>query len=35
MNAANFVLIIIILGVNCLTNLLTGASIDKGLGGNK
>jgi iron(III) transport system permease protein len=35
MNAANFVLIIIILGVNWLTNLLTGASIDKGLGGNK
>ena len=32
-NAANFVLIVIILGVNWLTNLLTGASIDKGLGG--
>ena len=32
-NAANFVLIAIILLVNWLTNLLTGASIDKGLGG--
>jgi iron(III) transport system permease protein len=35
MNAANFVLIVIILAVNWLTNILTGASIDKGLGGNK
>lgn len=34
-NAANFVLIAIILLVNWLTNLLTGASIDKGLGGGK
>lgn len=32
-NAANFVLIAIILLVNWLTNILTGASIDKGLGG--
>jgi len=34
-NAANFVLIFIILGVNWLTTILTGASIDKGLGGSK
>ena len=34
-NAANFVLIAIILLVNWLTNILTGASIDKGLGGSK
>jgi len=32
-NAANFVLIVIILVVNWLTTLLTGASIDKGVGG--
>jgi iron(III) transport system permease protein len=32
-NAANFALILIILLVNWLTNLLTGASIDKGVGG--
>lgn len=32
-NAANFILVIIILVVNWLVNLLTGASIDKGIGG--
>lgn len=35
MNAANLVLIFIILIANWLVNLLTGASIDKGLGGSK
>ena len=34
-NAANFVLIFIILIVNWLTNILTGDSVDKGLGGSK
>ncbi len=34
-NAANFVLIFIILIVNWLTNILTGASVDKGLGGSR
>lgn len=33
-NAANFLLIIIILGFNYLVNLLTGASMDKGIGGS-
>ena len=32
-NAANFVLIAIVLGINWLTTILTGESIDKGLGG--
>lgn len=32
-NAANFILVVIILVVNWLVNLLTGASIDKGIGG--
>lgn len=34
-NAANLLLVIIILVVNFLVNLLTGASIDKGIGGNE
>ena len=33
-NAANFLLIIIILGANYLVNFLTGASMDKGIGGS-
>ena len=33
-NAANFLLIVIILGFNYLVNLLTGASMDKGIGGS-
>ena len=33
-NAANFLLIVIILAVNYLVNFLTGASMDKGLGGS-
>ena len=33
-NAANFVLIVIVLLVNWITNLATGASITKGVGGN-
>ena len=33
-NAANFVLVLVVLLVNWLTNLLTGASISKGVGGN-
>jgi iron(III) transport system permease protein len=32
-NAANLILVVIILVVNWLVNLLTGASIDKGVGG--
>ena len=34
-NAANLLLVVIILLVNYLVNLLTGASIDKGIGGGK
>ncbi len=34
-NAANFLLIVIILGANYLVNALTGASMDKGIGGGK
>lgn len=34
-NAANFFLVVVILLVNWLTNLLTGAGIDKGVGGSK
>ena len=33
-NAANFLLIVIILGANYLVNALTGASMDKGIGGS-
>ena len=33
-NAANFLLIIFILGANYLVNILTGASMDKGIGGS-
>ena len=33
-NAANFLLIVFILGANYLVNLLTGASMDKGIGGS-
>ncbi len=33
-NAANFLLIVIILGFNYLVNILTGASMDKGIGGS-
>ena len=34
-NAANFLLIVVILGANYLVNALTGASMDKGIGGGK
>jgi hypothetical protein len=33
-NAANFLLIVIILAANYLVNFLTGASMDKGIGGS-
>lgn len=33
-NAINLILILVVLGVNWLTNKLTGASVDKGVGGN-